>query len=64
MLAHPELILCSSTKVITDEQLCSLIKSNISCHSGKPLNQELIDVLCTQIVESIDYFFNNDDQNL
>lgn len=64
MPAHPELILCSSTKVITNERLCSLIKSNISCHAGKPLSQELIDILCTQIVESIDYFLNNGDQNL
>lgn len=67
MPAHPDFqsfVLCSSTNVITTERFCSLIKSNISCHAGKPLTQELIDTLCTQIVESIDYFLNNGDQNL
>jgi hypothetical protein len=40
------------------KQLTPLIKSNLSCHNNKPLTQELIEALTTQITESIDYFLN------
>lgn len=43
---------------LDEEQLSSLVKSNISCHFNKPLSSDLIDVLTQQIVESIDFFLN------
>lgn len=49
---------------IATERLCSLLKSNLSCHAGKPLNQELIETISTQIVESVEYFLNNCEGNI
>ncbi len=59
MPVEPELTISIAT-----DRLCSLIKSNLSCHAGKPLTQELIELLSLQIVESVEYFLNNGDQNL
>jgi hypothetical protein len=47
--------------IINEEKLSHLIKSNISCHANKLLNQELIEALTHQIIESIDYFLNKPD---
>jgi hypothetical protein len=44
---------------LNSEKLSTLLKSNISCHFNKNLDQELIDTLTKQIVESIDFFLNN-----
>lgn len=44
---------------LNEEKLTVLLKSNISCHFNKPLNQELIDTLTKQIIESIDFFLNS-----
>lgn len=50
--------------IISPELLSSLIRSNMSCHSGKPLTQELIETISSQIVESIDYILNRSEENL
>jgi hypothetical protein len=44
-----------------NESLTQLLRSNISCHMNKMLNQELIDTLTMQIVESIEFFVNKGD---
>jgi hypothetical protein len=44
---------------LNTESLTTLLRSNISCHMNKTLNQELIDTLTKQIIESIDFFLNN-----
>lgn len=44
---------------LNEDKLAVLLKSNISCHFNKTINQELIDTLTKQIIESIDYFLNN-----
>ncbi len=49
---------------INTEKLTTLLRSNISCHMNKTLDQELIDQLTTQIIESIDYFINKTEDNL
>ncbi len=59
MPAEPELTISIAT-----DRLCSLLKSNLSCHAGKPLTQELIESLSTQIVESVEYFLNSNEDNL
>lgn len=46
---------------LNEEKLASLVKSNISCHFNKPLSSDLIDVITTQIIESIDFFLNQKD---
>lgn len=43
---------------INEAALSGLIKSNISCHANKTINQELIDTITMQIIESVDYFLN------
>lgn len=43
---------------LDDESLTTLIRSNLSCHMGKIITQELLADLTKQIVESIDYFIN------
>jgi len=43
---------------LNEERLSSLVKSNISCHINKPLSSDLINVLTQQIIESIDFFLN------
>lgn len=64
MPAPKILIAAMSNGLMTSEKLGTLIKSNLSCHASKPLTQELIDTLCTQIVESIEYFFDNQEEIL
>ena len=65
MPAEPQLIICTtSDRLLTKERFFTLVKSNICCHVGKPLTQELIETISTQIVESVEYFLNNGDQNL
>jgi hypothetical protein len=49
----------SETIVISPELLASLIRSNISCHSGKIFTQELIDSMTVQIVESIVFYLDS-----
>ncbi len=44
---------------LNNEKLTTLLKSNISCHFNKNLDQELIDTLTKQIIESIEFFLNN-----
>lgn len=44
--------------ILNTENLTKLLRSNISCHMNKILDQELIDTLTQQIIESIDYFLN------
>jgi hypothetical protein len=46
---------------LNEENLSTLLKSNISCHFNKPLSHELIDEITKQIVESIDFFINKRD---
>jgi hypothetical protein len=43
---------------INSDILSGLIKSNLSCYNNKSLNQELIDTITNQIIDSIDYFLN------
>jgi hypothetical protein len=47
---------------LNTEKLTTLIRSNISCHMNKTLNQELMELLTAQIIESIDYFINKSDE--
>ncbi len=49
---------------LNTESLTTLLRSNISCHANKMINQELIDQLTAQIIESIDYFINKPDEVL
>jgi hypothetical protein len=58
------MVFTTTDKIITSEKLCSLIRSNLSCHAGKPLTQELIETISSQIVESVDYILNRSDDNL
>ncbi len=48
---------------LDNEKLTTLLRSNISCHLNKTLNQELMEQLTAQIVESIDYFINKSEDN-
>jgi len=49
---------------LNTESLTTLLRSNISCHMNKTLNQELMEQLTAQIIESIDYFINKGDESL
>ena len=41
------------------DSLTSLLRSNLSCHMGKTITQDLLSELTVQIIESIEYFLNN-----
>jgi hypothetical protein len=65
MPVEPQLIICTtSDRLLTKERFGTLIRSNVCCHAGKLLTQELIETISTQIVESVEYILNNGDQNL
>jgi hypothetical protein len=49
---------------LNTESLTTLLRSNISCHMNKTLNQELMEELTAQIIESIDYFINKSDETI
>jgi CYTH domain-containing protein len=49
---------------LNTEKFTTLVRSNLSCHMNKTLTQELMEQLAAQIVESIDYFINKNDDNL
>lgn len=44
---------------LNKEELSKLLRSNLSCHLGKTLNQENLSEITLQIIDSIDYFLNN-----
>jgi Tfp pilus assembly PilM family ATPase len=44
---------------LNEDKLTVLLKSNLASHYNKSLNQELIDTLTKQIIESIDFFLNS-----
>lgn len=51
---------CGTLKInLNSERLSTLLKSNLSCHFNKNMDQELIDTLTQQIVESIGFLLNN-----
>lgn len=49
---------------LDNESLGTLLRSNLSCHMGKNITQELLTELAAQIIESIDYFINNKNVDL
>lgn len=49
---------------LNNDSLQLLIRSNLSCYMNKTLNQELIDKLTVQIVDSIGYFLNKEEEIL
>ena len=51
-------------KLPSTESLTTLIRSNISCHSNKTITPELIELLTSQIIESIDYLILKSVENL
>lgn len=51
---------------INDEALSTLLRSNLSSHLGQIISQELLNKMTIEIVESINYFLNkqNDEKNI
>ena len=49
---------------LNNDSLGTLLRSNISCHMGKIMNQEVMAELTQQIIDSIDYFLNKKDDVL
>ena len=49
---------------LDNESLGTLLRSNLSCHMGKNITQELLIELAEQIIESIEYFINNKNVDL
>lgn len=49
---------------LNNDSLGTLLRSNISCHIGKTLTQDLMTELTEQIIDSIDYFLNKRDELL
>ena len=45
------------------ELMESLLRSNMACFLNKPLTEELAGQLIKQIIESIGYFLNKDEEN-
>lgn len=46
------------------QNLTELLKSNMACHLNKSLTPELMDELVTQIIDSIEYFINKNEESL
>ena len=44
--------------LLNNESLSTLLRSNLSCHMGKNINQDLLGEITQQIIESIDFFLN------
>lgn len=47
--------------VLNNKSLATLLRSNLSCYLGKNINQEILNDIILQIVESIDFFLNKKD---
>jgi hypothetical protein len=48
---------------LDNESLTTLLRSNLSCFMGKCITQELLNEITVQIIESIDFFINKEDEN-
>jgi len=49
--------------LLNAENLSTLLRSNLSCFMAKTITSELLDEITLQIIESIDYFLNQDAEN-
>lgn len=49
---------------LNNDALGTLLRSNICCHMGKVVTQEVMAELTQQIIDSIEYFLNKKDENL
>lgn len=47
---------------LNTESLATLLRSNLCCHVGKTLTQEILNEVTVQIIESLDYFLNKKDE--
>jgi len=47
--------------MLDNESLAKLLRSNLSCHTGKTLTQDTLNEITRQIIESIEYFLNKSD---
>ena len=57
----------NNTRILTmlnNEELSTLLRSNLACHLGKMFTQELLDDVTLQIIESIDYLIDKKDEIL
>lgn len=45
---------------INMESLSKILKSHIGLHYGKSIDADLLEVICNNVIESIEYFFNTD----
>lgn len=48
--------------MLNNDSLSTLLRSNLSCHLGRCMTQEMLNELTLQIVDSIDYFLNKKDE--
>lgn len=46
---------------LNSDSLATLLRTNLACHHGKVITQELSNEITVQIIESIDYFLNKKD---
>lgn len=44
--------------MLDNDSLSTLLRSNLSCHLGKTITQELLNEITHQIIESIHFFLN------
>lgn len=49
---------------INNDSLGTLLRSNISCHMGKVITQDVLIGLTQQIIDSIEYFLNKKEEKL
>ncbi len=45
---------------LDNESLTTLLRSNLSCFMGKTVTQDLLNELIPQIIDSIDFFINQE----
>lgn len=48
---------------LDNDLLSTLLRSNLSCYLGKSMNQDVLNDMTVQIIESIDYFVNKKDDS-
>lgn len=49
--------------MLNNDSLSTLLRSNLSCYLGKQITSELLDEITKQIIESIEFFLNQKNEN-
>jgi hypothetical protein len=47
--------------IINDENISTLLRSNLCCYLGKTITSDLLDEMTKQIIESLNYFLDYED---